>query len=517
MSLIHSNFTQIWSQLRVKKPHLRYFLESIRIRNHRGIADLSISFTYPVTVIAGPNGCGKSTILFACACAYGVGVARGYSPAFLIRHLKVNNGQEIADPEENPILEYHFIEDGDRLFMTWQRKKSWSQKIVMGDKIVSRQPRRDKYLRTLANLITPSKVGIPWISGKELSRVEDLDVNMFELAHRVLPFSYRGMKLITFGGRELLFADRKEIPIAYSEYHMSAGERALLHLSKEITPLRDALILIDEVEAGLHPHTQQLMMLELQRLALRNDLQIIVTTHSPVVLDSVPLEARIFLERTADNVSVQSAYRDIIQRAFYGRPQQRLSILCEDAVAEAVILGVLDRVIPILRLTPDDITVGRDTGKEQFPLHVEALGKFGMLDEFLFVLDGDARSMTDAINRVAARFNRDVNPLFLPGMQPPEDWLYQTLEQFSDRYAQELSAPNLAELLRQLRQYFDNAADRPANIMKARFTALAHDLQRTPSEIARLVARLESERGEMKRFAEELRVAISNWRSRVSG
>lgn len=38
-------------------------------------------------------------------------------------------------------------------------------------------------------------------------------------------------------------------------------------------------------------------MLELQRIALRNDLQVVVTTHSPVVLDSVPPEGRIFLER----------------------------------------------------------------------------------------------------------------------------------------------------------------------------------------------------------------------------
>ncbi|MBF0295548.1 MAG: AAA family ATPase [Magnetococcales bacterium] len=516
MSLIHSNFTQIWSQLRFKKPHLQYFLESIRIRNHRGIADLLIPFSYPVTVIAGPNGCGKSTILFACACAYEVPGARTHSPANLFPHLNASNGHAIADPLDNPVFRYHFFEDGDRLSMTWSRKRAWSRKTYKGGTLVP-QPRRDLYLRTLATLTSPAEVrGILRFGGKDCT-LEELDAELFSFAHRVLPSRYRGFKLLSLKGRDLLFAEREEIPVAYSEYHMSAGERALLRLSKEIALLRNALILIDEVEAGLHPHTQQQMMLELQRLALRNDLQIIVTTHSPVVLDSVPPEARIFLERTAENVSVQPAYRDIIQRAFYGRPQKRLSVLCEDAVAEAVILGVLDRVIPVMQLTPDDITVGRDTGKEQFPQHVEALGKFGMLDEFLFVLDGDARSMTGALNQVAARFNWIVNPLFLPGTHPPEDWIYRTLEQFSDRYTQELSAPNLAELLRYLRQYFDNASDRPANIMKARFAALAHDLQRPPEEIARLVARLESERGEMRRFAEELRMAISNWRSRVSG
>ena len=121
---------------------------------------------------------------------------------------------------------------------------------------------------------------------------------------------------------------------------MSAGERALLRISKDISRLKNALILIDEIEAGLHPYTQQQVMLELQRLALRNDLQIIVTSHSPVVLESVPPEGRVFLERTETGVVVQPPYRDIFQRALYGRPQDRLSVLCEDAVGEALILGV---------------------------------------------------------------------------------------------------------------------------------------------------------------------------------
>ena len=77
-------------------------------------------------------------------------------------------------------------------------------------------------------------------------------------------------------------------------------------------------------------------MLELQRLALRNNLQIVVTTHSPVVLEAVPPEACIFLERTEDNVEVCPPYRDVIQKAFYGQSVHKLSILCEDEVAEGL-------------------------------------------------------------------------------------------------------------------------------------------------------------------------------------
>jgi predicted ATP-binding protein involved in virulence len=42
---------------------------------------------------------------------------------------------------------------------------------------------------------------------------------------------------------------------------MSSGERAILRISKDISGLHDALILIDEVDTGLHPYTQQQVML----------------------------------------------------------------------------------------------------------------------------------------------------------------------------------------------------------------------------------------------------------------
>jgi hypothetical protein len=99
--------------------------------------------------------------------------------------------------------------------------------------------------------------------------------------------------------------------------------------------MEDAFALIDEVEAGLHPYTQRQLLLEFQRPALRNRLQIIVTTPGPAVLDSVQPEARVFLERAPDNVVLRSTYRNLIQRSLYGRFQTIFSILCLDNLYSA--------------------------------------------------------------------------------------------------------------------------------------------------------------------------------------
>lgn len=510
MSLIRRNFLQVWEQLRAKKPQMVQFLESVQIKNLRGIKDLQVNFSYPVTVVAGPNGCGKSTVLFACACAYDVPGKRDYSPAVLFPNLKAKFAPEVSDIQGTPSFEYHFFDNGQRLGMAWRRLKSWS-KSFMGRKN-GRQPERELYLRTLANLTSPSEVRSILQIGNQAFNSNDIDADLIAFAHKVLPFKYRGLKLLTLKDKDLLFADREGATTPYSEFHMSAGERALLRISKDISRLNNALILIDEIEAGLHPYTQQQVMLELQRLALRNNLQIIVTSHSSVILESVPLEGRIFLERTADNVTVQPPYRDIFQRAFYGRSQNQLSVLCEDAVAEALIRGVLDRINPDLQLTHDSITVGRDTGKNQFAQHIETLGKFNLLDEFVFVLDGDAKSVEGQIVKAANDFNRVIKPLYLPGDMPPEEWIYRALERQSTHYGNKLSSPNFSDLLQQLRQQFDGAADKPTSIAKARYATLADSLQRTPEEMARLVGYAESEAGEMRIFANELKQAIMDWR-----
>jgi predicted ATPase len=510
MNLLRRNLHQVWDQLRAKKTQMPQFLESVQIRNLRGIRDLRVDFTYPVSVIAGPNGCGKSTVLFACACAYDVPGSRDYSPASLFPNLR---GATLQDHFDSPSFEYFFAEGAGRLAMLWRRGKSWS-KSFLGRKDVS-QPKRALYLRTLANLTSPSEVRSILQIGSKGFEPSDLDADLIAFAHRVLPFKYRGLKLLKLKNKDLLFAEREEADTAYSEFHMSAGERALLRVSKDISRLKDALILIDEIEAGLHPYTQQQVLLELQRLALRNNLQIIVTSHSPVVLDSVPVEARIFLERAADNVTVQPPYRDIFQRAFYGQSQDKLSILCEDSVAEGLILGVLDNLNQKLNITPDDVTVGRDTGMAQFPQHVETLGKFKMLDSFVFVLDGDAQAVGPDMQKAGSRYGQDVQPLFLPGTLPPEAWIYAQLEQDAEGYGSRLGVPGLPQLLADIRQTFENASDKATNIAKNQFTTLAETLQRTPEEIARAVGRFESQRKEMKVFADNLEQSIYNWRRRL--
>ncbi len=340
MSSMSSHLEEVWNALRASQPHRDDVLSEVRIQMLRGISDLRVPLAYPVSVLAGPNGCGKSTVLLACACAYR---DPGRKPGDLTPtrlFLDFTHGQpgEPSDQAHPAEFEFHYVHERRRHSMVWRRQSSWNRSY-MGRK-GAQQPQRPVFLRKLANLANPSEVrGIQKL-GRKGFRAETLGLELLIFAHRILPWRYRDVAVISGpSARDLLFA-KLGANVSYSEFHMSSGERSVLRLSKDVSELSNALVLIDDLDTGLHPYTQVHTMLELQRTALRRKLQIVVATHSPVVIDSVPPEARIVLDRDVQGkVTRVPAYRDIVQRALYGQSHDQLSILCEDAVAEGLIGG----------------------------------------------------------------------------------------------------------------------------------------------------------------------------------
>ncbi|NUQ23521.1 MAG: AAA family ATPase [Saprospiraceae bacterium] len=515
--MLQRNFNQVWDQLRANKAQRQEFLESVTIKNIRGIDNLTVRFEYPVSVLAGPNASGKSTVLFACACAYKVPgtSAKDFVPSTLFPNLSSRIEPALSDQQQATQFEFYYIHKGNNTSMKWARGKSWNRSY-MGKK-GGAQPERRIYVRTLANLTSPTEVRSVLQIGKGSYHKVAVTSDLIAFAQRILPLKYREVVLLKKGLKDLLFAQRDDTSAQYSEFHMSSGERALLRISTEISNLKDALVLIDKIEAGLHPFTQQQIMLELQRLALRNNLQIIVTTHSPVVLDSVPIEARIFLERTNDNVIVKPPFKDVIQKAFYGQSLEKLFVLCEDETAEAFLNGCFDVLNPRLGLVHDDVAIGRDTSKDEFLNHIAAIGKFQQLQSFLFVLDGDARNKEAALKNRAADFGASIQPLFIPGAVP-ESWALDTLRNYPGRYGEMIGmkADDLSRLLMQSDQIFTSAQDKPANIAKNKFYSICEQNNRTPPELMRLIARSEAEnpQSDMKVFMEELEIQVRNWQSR---
>ena len=515
--MIERRLRDLWERLQSKKLHLPHFLTGIRLEGIRGFKDLRVGFDYPVSVIAGGNATGKSTVLFAAACAYkvpGTG-PKDYVPSTLFPDYRPKVGER-EDEKPEIIIEFDYTTPDGPRSMRWRRAKGWNRSFL-GRKGAS-QPERPLYLRTLSNLSNPSEVrGV--LSMSRLSSLPDetpMTASQVEFAHQMLPFRYSEVVDLSSGNKKLLFA-AQEGGAFYSELHMAAGERAILRLAQEIAQLRGALVLIDEVEAGLHPWVQQLLMLHLQQLALRNDLQIIVTSHSPVVLDAVPLNGRIFLDRDEmGRVTVHPPYRDIVQDALYGRSGEALNLLCEDDAAEGILRGVMDFLQPKLSVRSESIRIGRDTGASEFPMHAKAFGKFGQIQNFVFALDGDKRG-SDIVGKIREEAGNTASIFFLPGNASPEIWVWERLQQVGGDEAKELGIDQarLSTEMSRLDSVYNSASDSPSTITKTKLHGLADALFRSVPDICRVVARWEagSPRSDIQPLVEDLEDALQAWRS----
>ncbi len=513
--MIEKRLSKLWAQLQGKKPHFPHFLDEIHLKGLRGIQNLRVAFDYPVSVIAGGNATGKSTVLFAAACAYRVPKAgvKDFVPSTLFPDYRPRMGER-EDHRGEVVMDFAYATPDGRRSMRWRRSKGWNRSYL-GRKNAS-QPERPVYLRTLSNLSNPSEVrGVLSMSRSNLAASEEaLPASQIEFAHRLLPSRYAEVVDLTSGGKKLLFA-AQESGAVYSELHMSAGERAILRLSQEIAQLNGALVLIDEVEAGLHPWVQQLLMMQLQQLALRNNLQVIVTSHSPVVLDSAPENGRIFLDRDdSGEVCVCPAYRDIVQNALYGRSGDALHLLCEDEVAEGILQGLFDVLLPRQGIRTDSVRIGRDTGADEFPTHAAAFQKFGLIESFVFVLDGDKRG-SSAADKLRNQ-KGDISVMFLPG-DAPETWTWDVLRNFSQDEATALGlrGADLHARMRQLDSIYDSASDSPGQIAKTKLDILAEEIGQRAPEIARTVGRQEAERNQsdIQPLKEDLEDVLTQWRS----
>lgn len=516
--MIERRLGELWRSLQGKKPHLPHFLSEIRLDGIRGFSDLRVPFDYPVSVIAGGNATGKSTVLFAAACAYkvpGAGV-KDFVPSSLFPDYHPNVGGR-KDLRESVTMDFYYQTPDGITSMRWRRGKGWNRSFF-GRKNAS-QPEREVYLRTLSNLSNPSEVRSVLRMSRAKSEPEEtrLTASQIEFAHQMLPFRYSEVVNLSSDSKNLLFASQIS-GAAYSELHMAAGERAILRLSQEITQLDGALVLIDEVEAGLHPWVQQLLMLHLQQLALRNSLQIIVTSHSPVILDSVPSNARIFLDRedSSRKVVARPPYRDVVQNALYGRSIEALKVLCEDEAAESILKGVFDFLLPRERINWESIHIGRDTGASEFPSHAQALRKFGQIQNTVFILDGDQQD-SEIEAKIQKAAGDSVSVLFLPGDGAPEAWVWERLRDFSESESATLGTTqaNLSNLMNQVDSIYNSASDAASEIAKSKFRSLYERLNRESPEVCRVVTRLEAERKEsdIQPLVESLQDILLTWRA----
>ena len=227
---------------------------------------------------------------------------------------------------------------------------------------------------------------------------------------------------------------------------MGAGEDVLIDLLGVLQSAPNgALIVIEEIELGMHPLALSILAKHLIEIIAQKHLQIIVSSHSREFVDAVPREARILIQPGNDEHAViYSPTTRFAMGELSGNFEPELCIYCEDDVAEHIIHRSLDGT---QRRRVNIQPIGTKSA-----LAVQAIShlRAGIGIRHLVIWDGD---VTDAEVHgwigTNTQQNENVSFCFLPTNQPPERWIAEMLDcqEGYQAVTQEFELPSTADAM----------------------------------------------------------------------
>lgn len=206
---------------------------------------------------------------------------------------------------------------------------------------------------------------------------------------------------------------KTESGLQYSEANAGSGENAIINMVVAIMSApRDSLILLDEPEVSLHPGAQKRLKVFLLNCIDKNHHQIIISTHSSVLIEDMPKNALKLLERN-NNGTVDVSNEVFFNEAFYNISEQitdKALILCEDISAKILIEQILKNMGKEAYFNVQYRHGGADT---LITKHFPILALDQIYNNVFIILDGDKmpEKLVKYSEDVTATENDDVEAL----------------------------------------------------------------------------------------------------------
>lgn len=300
----------------------------------RGWTGQRIPFDFPIVAIVGENGSGKSTILQAAACAYSNTGPRG----------------PLYPTEFFPDTAWDTIEDVAIRYGYKQHEDHHEGRIAKPTTRWLGQPnrpeRRVEYLDLSRLQPVATRVGYARIAKNKHKEVSAADFSSGQLSRfsEIMGREYSAAKMAVTD-----FDETRFIPVVtkdgspYSGYHQGAGEMTMVELLQAELP-QYGLVLIDEIESSLHPRVQRRVLRDLAEQCRQRECQIILTTHSPYILEELPLSARIYiLENAGTKEIVSGVSPQFAMTKMDDRPHPECELYVEDNSAKALLNEILTK------------------------------------------------------------------------------------------------------------------------------------------------------------------------------
>ncbi len=371
--------------------------------------DLKVNFTFPITFIVGQNGSGKSSLLHALYGAprnYSIATYWFDTALDPIEYIKTNRhcfiysyfaeySKKIVEviklriqvkdkktgkidldywEPSRPYKKYFMIppQEGDDKRDTSATKDRWNpisrsvyhmdfryslsaydKYFYFGSKpntktLKSKQDVIRKYASRLKKAFEDNTEII--FRTRKVKRTTTLTSSELSSIRYILGKNYTETKITEHNiyDKRMGFAIRyKTNNLSYSEAYAGSGETAVVKLVHDLYSTEDySLVLLDEPETSLHPLAQKRLVTFILEQIKRKKLQVVISTHSPDIIEEMPKEAiKIFYENQEsgkvniiENVHPENAF------VYIGRSiTDKKVIVVEDILAKMIVEKVLGK------------------------------------------------------------------------------------------------------------------------------------------------------------------------------
>jgi predicted ATPase len=269
-------------------------LEWMEITGLRGWSGHRLEFRFPITAIVGENGSGKSTILQAAAASYrspGTTKKMKFASDFFpdTPWDKITNAQITYSVRENTGSTTDSVRKPTN---RWRGNPERRERRIYYIDLSRIQPlsARSGYLRL-------AKAGLKEGKGRQFA------ADVIGRLSNIMGISYKSARLATTASdpsRLIPVIQRAGQP--YSGFHQGAGELTAAELLATDFE-KYSLVIIDEIESSLHPRAQRRLVRDLANVARDKEVQFLVSTHSPYILEELPPEGRMYIVETNEGKS----------------------------------------------------------------------------------------------------------------------------------------------------------------------------------------------------------------------
>lgn len=446
------------------------FITDIHFPCFKGLVPYSeIKFQFPLTVLIGENGCGKSSVLQALETApEGSSYSQKWfstrvdpipenpRPAFwysynsllakknvevLNTRIKHDNNPDYWEPSR-PVEKYGMKPFPKEMAKTagasgtrWNGTKrpviyldfrgelsAFDKYFYFGNKpnTITLKTKQDyiRYYSVYLKGIIDGwvKSGFTYRNVKKVDNISKLSTEEVSIISEILDKKYLEITIMNHSfykqwGNSVYFklknVNTETFNGNYTEAFAGSGESAVVKLVHQVYEAKKgALVLLDEPEVSLHPGAQKRLLDFLLNQVFLKGLQVVLSTHSPAIVEELPKEAIVLLHQTPDGMFLpKSGIEPDLAFQYIGHTNtQKAKIIVEDKAAKELLVSCL-RLYDAEAEKTVDVTYHAGGAKD---ILKEAV-IFSRLDEknVYLILDGDMNKCSIPNNEDIATSNLD--------------------------------------------------------------------------------------------------------------